>query len=111
MGDQERPKRNGDGGTTPPDSEDLIVHHELFAGERPDPDDAPGIDVAEIVAELEGKDATHISALYDTVDHLVDHMYSTPPPLEAQCTLEFTYEGYRIMLTQDGHATFMKVSD
>lgn len=107
----ERPERNGEGGTTPPDAEDLIVHRELFAGREPDDDEVPAIDVAEIVAELEGEGATDLPALYDTVDHLVEHMFSTPPPLEAQCRLEFTYEGYRITLTQDGRATFMKVSE
>lgn len=106
-----RPHQSDDGGTTPPASENVIVHRDLFEGERPDDANAPAIDVAEIVAELEGRDATDISALYDTVDHLVEHLFSTPPPLEAQCMLEFTYEGYRITLTQDGHATFMKVSD
>jgi hypothetical protein len=111
MGDDERPHQSDDDGTTPPDSGDVIVHRDLFEGERPDVADAPEVDIAEIIAEFEGQDTTDISALYDTVDHLVEHMFSTPPPLEAQCRLEFTYEGYRVTLTQDGHATFMKVSD
>lgn len=111
MGDEERPRQTENGGTTPPNGDEVIVHRELFEGERPDARDAPEIDIAEIVADLEGHDATEISALYDTVDHLVEHLYSTPPPLEAQCTLEFTFEGYRIALTQDGHATFMKVRE
>ena len=99
------------GGTNPPNSDRVIVHRELFEGVDPDEDDAPEIDVAQIVAELEGKDTTEISSLYDTIDHLVEYMYSNPPPIEAQAQLEFTYEGYRILLLQDGKATFMKVND
>ncbi|PSP55565.1 hypothetical protein BRC82_05020 [Halobacteriales archaeon QS_1_67_19] len=86
-----------------------MVHRELFDGEAPDPGDTPGIDVAEIVAELEGSDVTEIPALYDTIDHLLEHLFSNPPPIEAQARLEFTFEGYRIALLQDGRATFMKV--
>lgn len=110
MDHRERPYQDG-GGTTPPTSEDVIVHRELFEGEQPSDDDTPSVHIAEIVADLEDEDATDISALYDTVDHLVEHLFSTPPPLEAQCRFEFTYEGYRITLTQDGHATFMNVSE
>lgn len=99
------------GGTSPANSGDVIVHRELFEGTESDSDDAPEIDVAQIVADLEGKEATEISALYDTIDHLVEHLFSNPPPIEAQAQLEFTYEGYRILLLQDGHATFMKISD
>lgn len=100
-----------EGGTTPPDSKRVIVHRELFEGEAPDPDDTPEIDVANIVADLEDKEATDIPALYDTIDHVIEHLYSNPPPIEAQAQLEFTYEGYRIALVQDGKATFMKICD
>lgn len=100
-----------EGGTTPPDSERAIVHRELFEGETPDSDEDPEIDVANIVADLEGKEVTDISALYDTIDYVIEHLYSNPPPIEAQAQLEFTYEGYRIVLVQDGKATFMKICD
>ncbi|WP_134670002.1 HalOD1 output domain-containing protein [Halorussus marinus] len=100
-----------EGGTSPPDAEDPIVHRELFEGERPASEEAAEIEVAEIIADLEGREPTDISALYDTIDHLVEHLFSNPPPIEAQAELTFTYEGYRICLFQDGHATFMKVSE
>ena len=100
-----------EGGETPPDSDSVIVHRELFEGEQPDSDDDPEIDIAKIVADLEGESATDISSLYDTIDHLVEHLYSNPPPIEAQAELEFTFEGYRIELSQDGKATFMKIAD
>lgn len=100
-----------EGGTTAPNSEEVIVHRELFEGDAPDAEDDPEIDIARIVADLEGKETTDISALYDTIDHLVEHLYSTPPPIEAQAQLEFTFEGYRIVLTQDGTARFLKVAE
>ena len=100
-----------EGGETPPDSDSVIVHRELFEGEQPDSDDDPEIDIAKIVADLENREATNISSLYDTIDHLVEHLYSNPPPIEAQAELEFTFEGYRIELSQDGKATFMKIAD
>lgn len=100
-----------EGGSVPTNSDNVIVHRKLFEGEDPGPNDTPEIDVAKIVAELEGKEATDISALYDTIDHMVEHLYSSPPPINAQAQLEFTFEGYRIVLTQDGAATFMKVAE
>lgn len=99
------------GGTSPRDSGDVIVHRELFSGDRPDDGETPEIDIANIVAELEGEAATDLSALYDTIDHVIERLYSNPPPIEAQATLAFTYEGYRITLVQDGKATFMKVAE
>jgi len=97
------------GGTTPPDSDQLIVHRELFEGRQPSDTENPEIDLAETVADLEGKEATDIASLYETIDHVVERLYSNPPPIEAQAQLEFTYEGYRIELSQDGKATFMKI--
>ncbi|WP_170977293.1 HalOD1 output domain-containing protein [Halorussus salinisoli] len=100
-----------EGGTSAPNSEEVIVHRELFEGEQPDADDDPEIDIVRIVADLEGKEATEISSLYDTIDRVVEHLYSNPPPIEAQAELEFTFEGYRITLVQDGTATFMKIAE
>lgn len=97
------------GGETPPESDSVIVHRELFEGQRPGDADDPQIDIARIVANLEGEEATDIGSLYDTIDHVVEHLYSNPPPIEAQAELEFTFEGYRIKLSQDGQATFMKI--
>ena len=99
------------GGTTPPESDQLIVHRKLFEERQPSGAENPEIDLAEIVADLEGKDATNIASLYETIDHVVEHLYSNPPPIEAQAQLEFTYEGYRIELSQDGRATFMKITE
>lgn len=100
-----------EGGTSAPNSEEVIIHRELFEGNAPDADDEPEIDIAKIVANLEGKETTDISSLYDTIGHVVERLYSNPPPIKAQAQLEFTFEGYRIILTQDGMATFLKVAE
>ncbi|WP_168215825.1 HalOD1 output domain-containing protein [Halorussus ruber] len=98
-----------EGGETPPDSDSVIVHRELFEGQLPGDADDPEIDIARIVADLEGEDPTDIGSLYDTIDHVVEHLFSNPPPIEAQAELAFTFEGYRIELSQDGRATFLKI--
>jgi len=72
---------------------------------------APGVDVVEVIAELEECQSTDLSVIYDTIDHLIERLFSSPPPPEAQARLEFTYEGYRIVLNQDGYATFMKIGE
>lgn len=70
----------------------------------------PEVNVVKVIAELEGKDVADLSPLYKTIDHLIEELFSNPPVPEAQACLEFTYEGYRIVLSQDGHATFMRVA-
>lgn len=87
------------------DNDRMAATHFEFDVDR----ENPGVDVAEVVAELEGTDSTDLSPLYETVDHLIEKLFSTPPAPEAQVRMEFTYEGYRIVLNQDGYATFMKI--
>ena len=88
------------------DDEMAAVHWEF------DTDQAePSVDVAKVVAELERKESTDLSAVYDTIDHMIEELFSEPPVPEAQAVLQFSYEGYRITLNQDGYATFMKVTE
>lgn len=68
----------------------------------------PGTEVAEAVAELEGRDATELTTIYGCIDGVLDHVFSDPPSPEAQLEVEFSYEGYRITVRQDGSATFVK---
>jgi hypothetical protein len=81
-----------------------IVHRTL----DPDRDD-PAVEVAEIVADLEGTTPAKLPATYNRIDHVVDHIFSDPPAPEAQIMIEFTYGGYRITVKQDGTARFVKV--
>lgn len=87
------------------EGEMAAVHWE-FDTEKED----PGVDVAEVIAELEGRESTDLSALYDTIDHMIGQLFAEPPSPEAQAVLQFSYEGYRITLNQDGRATFMKIT-
>lgn len=70
----------------------------------------PEVNVAEATAQLENKEMSELPPLYETIDHLIEHLFSDPPEPDAQVQVEFTYEGYRISLDQDGQATFMKIS-
>ncbi|WP_459190719.1 HalOD1 output domain-containing protein [Halosimplex sp. J119] len=81
-----------------------IVHRE-FDTEQDDPASA----IAEAVAEMEGCESTDLATMYERVDHVIDHLFSTPPAPEAQIQVEFSYEGYRITVDQDGDARFVRV--
>ncbi|MDS0296390.1 HalOD1 output domain-containing protein [Halogeometricum luteum] len=84
--------------------DDAIVQRQLqtSAGE-------PAVQVAEIVAELEGTAADRLDPTYLHVGHILDHLFSNPPAPEAQVEITFTYEGYRITVGQSGRAQFVKV--
>lgn len=70
-------------------------------------EETPEVPVAEAIADLEGTESAELSPIYRTVDDLINRLFSDPPPAEAQARIEFSYEGYRILIHQDGHATFM----
>jgi len=72
-----------------------------------DVDESPSAELIGIVAELKGVEQNELAPLYSWVDSLISDLYSSPPPAEAQAVVEFTYEGYRITLYQDGHAVLM----
>lgn len=86
--------------------EKTVIHTEL----TPTEDGDPQVTVAEVVAELEGKNTTELTPVYDAIDHFVSNLFSSPPPAAAQAEIEFTYEGYRITIHQDGMATFRKIA-
>lgn len=86
-----------------PESE--IVHRDLDADV-----DSPAVAVAKAVAEIEGVAVDELSPTYDCIDGTLDELFSTPPSADAQMTVEFTYEGYRIAIEQNGHAKFVKVT-
>lgn len=85
------------------DSESQIIHRSI------DTDvENPGAEIAAIVQDIEEKEATDLSTIYECVDGVLDHVFSTPPSPRAQMQIEFTYETYRITVHQDGEATFLK---
>jgi hypothetical protein len=88
------------------EDESGIVHREFDTdGEN------PSVDVASVIAELEDREVTSLSPMYDCVDDMIDELFSNPPAAEAQMQVEFTYEGYRVTINQDGSATFLKITE
>ncbi|WP_440763692.1 HalOD1 output domain-containing protein [Natronorubrum sp. DTA7] len=88
------------------DGEEMAATHWEFDVDQED----PAIDVVAVVAELEGKDGIDLPPIYNTIDHLIEKLFSEPPAAESQAVIQFSYEGYRINLNQDGQATFMKIA-
>lgn len=80
-----------------------VHHRSLFEVEE----HAPATELVNVVAELKAVDTTDLEPLYNWADDLISDLYSSPPPAAAQSVVEFSYEGYRITLHQDGHAVFM----
>ncbi|MFC6786342.1 HalOD1 output domain-containing protein [Halobaculum halobium] len=87
------------------DSESQIIHRKLETDVE-----NPGVQIAEIVQDIEEKEATDLSTIYECVDGVLDHVFSTPPSPQAQMQIEFSYESYRITVHQDGEATFVKTN-
>ncbi len=85
--------------------DDEIVHRELNTDRE-----EPAVAIAEIVADLEGKQVNELTPTYDCIDGMISELYSNPPSPEAQMTVEFTYSGYRITVEQSGTAEFIKVT-
>lgn len=77
---------------------------------EPDPDE-PYLSFLHTIAEVEGCSIDDLPPLYDYVDHLVEHLFSTPPPAKAQVQMEFTYYNYRVNLDQEGNLSLMKQSE
>ena len=87
-----------------PESE--IIHREL---EIDGP--TPSVQIAETVAEINGKEATDLATMYECVDGVLDHIFSNPPAPEAQMQVTFSYETFRITIEQDGAAKFVKTGE
>lgn len=63
----------------------------------------PGPQIAEIVADLEDAEMTEMATMYGCIDGILENLFSDPPSDEAELTVAFSYEGYRIAVDQDGH--------
>lgn len=70
--------------------------------------DSPAEAIAAIVAELEDADMEEMTPVWKAIDHIVDHLFDTPPDPEARVEVEFNYEGYRVTVAQDGTVTFVE---
>ena len=83
--------------------DDSIIHRTLDTEQS-----EPVVQVAEIIASLEGKDVDELTTTYEKLDHLLTNVFNEPPEPEAQVKVTFSYEGYRITVEQDGSAQFVK---
>ncbi|MCL9812086.1 HalOD1 output domain-containing protein [Natranaeroarchaeum aerophilus] len=87
------------------DPESEIIHREF------DTDvENPATQVVEAVAEVEGTEQTELTPIWSCVDSVLVNLFSNPPSPEAQMEIDFSYEGYRITVGQNGSATFVKTS-
>ncbi|WP_162224264.1 HalOD1 output domain-containing protein [Halorussus salinus] len=96
--------------TTDSDAESDEIRRIRHRKVTPDAEEA-NESLLRLIANLENCEVTDLPPLYEQVDHMVEHLFSTPPPPEAQAEIEFSYHGYRIELDQDGNVSFMKLAD
>ncbi|MFC4451548.1 HalOD1 output domain-containing protein [Halorussus aquaticus] len=94
---------NGEGGVS--DGQKRIYHRKV----TPEVEEA-NRSLLRLVANLENCELTDLPPLYDQIDHLIEHLFSSPPPPEAQVEVEFSYYGYRIELDQSGNVSLMKLA-
>ncbi|PSP64306.1 hypothetical protein BRC76_01855 [Halobacteriales archaeon QH_8_67_36] len=92
---------NSDGDVSESASE--VYHENIFENDNQE----PTMELVALIAEHKGVEQDELDPLYNWADHLIDSLYSSPPPAASQGIVKFSYEGYRITLYQDGHAVIM----
>lgn len=70
----------------------------------------PAVQVAEAIADLEGKEPIELATIYDCIGGMLDELFSEPPSPETRMKVEFNYERYRITVEQNGRAEFVKTT-
>ncbi len=73
----------------------------LRTGFSPVPDTVE-VDLLELVVAVEHKSVDELPLLYDEVGHPVDRPFQTPPSLDAQVVITFSYSWCRITKTRNG---------
>lgn len=92
-------------GPTDSSDDDVVTRRTLDTSR-----DVPAIGLVEIVAELEETDAMELTPIYDRADDLIADLFGTPPGSDADAELEFSYQGYRIEVQQDGTVVIRELS-
>lgn len=87
------------------DHERKVVHREFDTDAE-----SPATQIVETIAEIEATEMTELSAIWCCVDGMLDDLFSDPPVPEAQMEIEFSYEGYRITIEQNGNAAFVEIT-
>ncbi|MFC7020580.1 MULTISPECIES: HalOD1 output domain-containing protein [Haloarcula] len=84
---------------------DEIAHRQLEVNQH-----KPSVQIAKIVADLEGKQPEELTPTYEHLGNTIDEIFSNPPVRGAQVGITFSYEGYRIIIEQNGSAQFVKTA-
>ncbi|MHB9288052.1 HalOD1 output domain-containing protein [Halobacteriales archaeon Cl-PHB] len=82
-----------------------VVHRKLDTARE-----NPAAELSEFVAELEGAEAADLQPVWERIGDLLSNVFTTPPTAAAQVQVQFSYEGYRITVEQDGRAKFVKIA-
>ncbi|RXK49043.1 HalOD1 output domain-containing protein [Halorientalis pallida] len=93
--------------------DDLIPDEEtgiIFTRMSPDPETAE-FEFIELISSVEGAPVEELPLLYDEVDHLVERLFETPPSLDAQVEISFSYSGYRITINRSGDVKLIPVKE
>lgn len=72
--------------------------------------EAPAEEISEVVAELEDTPNEELTPVWVVIDDVLQNLFSDPPSSDAEVQVAFSYEGYRIVVDQDGSATFTELS-
>lgn len=83
--------------------DDTIIYRELSTDAE-----HPLVQVPNVIAEIEGKEATELPSMWDHLGGVLDGAFSTPPAEEAQLVIQFCYHGYRVTIQQNGRSKFVK---
>lgn len=77
---------------------------------EPDPQTAE-FDFLDLVSRLEGRPVEELPLLYNELDHLIERLFGTPPSLDAQVEVAFSYAGYRITINRKGDVKLIPVKE
>lgn len=98
---------SSNGGETNGDSDDQQIYHRTVEPETERANER----LLRHIANLEGCDVTDLPPLYNRIDDMIQNIFGSPPPSEAQAELEFSYYSYRITIDQSGSVSLMKIPE
>lgn len=87
------------------DKQDEIIHRSLDTE-----GDNPGVQLVELIADIEDRDMLDLPNMYECADGMLDNLFSDPPAVEAQMQVVFSYTGYRITIEQTGTVKLVKTA-
>lgn len=91
----------------PESGDDARMHHRKLT---PDAETA-NRRLLRLLANVENCEVNDLPPLYGQIDHMVEYLFTDPPPGDAQAELAFSYHGYRIELDQTGNVSLMKLAE